>query len=80
VQNGIVPNRIVRLDLAAGGLAVNHVQILAMNPAMMDEPTIGKVVGSDYYFVGASQGNKFDRGTPDRKSLQPGIIFRIALR
>jgi sugar lactone lactonase YvrE len=79
VQNGIVPNRIVRLDLASGGLAVSHVRILAMNPPLMDEPTIGKVVGSDYYFVGASQGNKFDRGTPDPKSLQPGIIFRIAL-
>jgi sugar lactone lactonase YvrE len=81
VQNGIIPNRIVRLDLGAGGLSVNHVQILEMNHPLMDEPTIGKVVGSDYYFVGASQGNKFDRGTPpDPKTLRPGIIFRIPLK
>jgi sugar lactone lactonase YvrE len=80
VQNGIIPNRIVRLDLSGGGLGVSHVQILEMNHPLMDEPTIGKVVGSDYYFVGASQGNKFDGGTPpDPKTLRPGIIFRIPL-
>ena len=80
VQNGIIPNRVVRLDLAAGGLAVNRTRILEMNHPLMDEPTIGKIVGSDYYFVGASQGNKFDRGTPDPKDLEPGIIFRISLK
>jgi sugar lactone lactonase YvrE len=80
VQNGIEPNRIVALTLSADGLSVIGWKILEMNHPLIDEPTIGKVVGDTYYFVGASQGNKFDTGNPDPAKLTDAIVFRIRLR
>lgn len=79
VQNGIRPHRVIRLDLAHGGLAVERATILAMNHPLMDEPTIGTVVGDTYYFVGTSEGHKFDRGVPAVDTLSEGRIFSIKL-
>ncbi|HYM60088.1 MAG TPA: hypothetical protein VEZ11_04270 [Thermoanaerobaculia bacterium] len=79
VQNGIEPNRIVRLDLAADGLTVTRTTILEMNHPLIDEPTIGKMAGNTYYFVGASQGNKFDKGPADPAKLREGLIFSIPI-
>lgn len=80
VQNGIEPNRVVALTLRRDGLAVSDWKILEMNHPLIDEPTIGKVVGDVYYFVGASQGNKFDAGNPDPAKLTDAIVFAIPLR
>jgi len=79
VQNGITPNRIVRLDLSADGGRIDAAHVLEMNHPLIDEPTIGTVVGRRYYFVGTSQGNKFDRGSPDPATLSDGLVFRIDL-
>ena len=79
VQNGIEPHRVLRLDLSADGLAIERASILSMNDPLMNEPTIGKVVGNTYYLVGTSEGNKFDRGTPDEATLSEGRIFAIRL-
>jgi len=80
VQNGIEPNRVVELTLSGDGLAVRDWKILEMNHPLMDEPTIGKMVGDIYYFVGASQGNQFDAGNPDPAKLTDAIIFAIPIR
>ena len=80
VQNGIEPNRIVAFKLSADGLHVESARILEMNHPLIDEPTIGKVVDGDYFFLGASAGNKFDKGTPDAASLTDGLIFKIPLK
>jgi sugar lactone lactonase YvrE len=79
VQNGIEPNRIVALTLSRAGLAATSWQILEMNHPLVDEPTIGKVVGRTYYFSGASQGNKFDAGNPDPAKLTDALVFAIPL-
>lgn len=79
VQNGIEPNRIVALTLSRDGLAATSWQILEMNHPLIDEPTIGKVVGGTYYFSGASQGNKFDAGNPDPAKLTDALVFAIPL-
>ena len=79
VQNGIEPHRILRLRLAADGFGIERAEILEMNHPLLDEPTIGKVVGDRYYFIGASQGNKFDAGAPDLSKLTDARIFSIDL-
>lgn len=80
VQNGVTPNRIVRFDLSPDGLRLERTAILEMNHPSIDEPTIGLVRGSSYYFVGTSQGNKFERGEPDPATLSDGLVFRIPLQ
>lgn len=81
VQNGVVPHRVVKIDLARNGLAIQRTEILEMNHPQLDEPTIGTVAGDDYLFVGASQGHRFERGAkPDEATLSDGLIFRIRLR
>ena len=79
VQNGIEPNRVVSLDLSPDGLKILRATVLEMNHPLIDEPTIGKVVRGTYYFVGTSQGNKFDRGQPDVEKLSDGLVFRVPL-
>jgi sugar lactone lactonase YvrE len=79
VQNGINPIRVVRLDLSADGLAIERATILEMNHPQLDEPTIGVAAEGAYYFIGASQGNRFDREVPDEKGLVDAMVFRIRL-
>ena len=59
IQNGIVPHRVIRLDLAADGLTISRARILEMNHPDFDEPTLGVVVGGAFYFSADSQGQKF---------------------
>lgn len=80
VQNGVTPNRIVRFDLSSDGLRLERATILEMNHPQIDEPTIGLVRANRYYFVGASQGNKFERGEPDPATLSDGLVFLIPLK
>jgi len=79
VQNGIEPNRIVRLTLSPDGFGIAKATILEMNHPNMDEPTIGKVAGGYYYFIAASQGNKFDNGPADEKKLTDAYVMKIGL-
>lgn len=55
VQNGINPHRVSRLGLNATGDSVVSYEILASNEEGFAEPTLGVVVGDDYYFNAASQ-------------------------
>ena len=75
VQNGVEPNRVVRLHLAPGGLRADRWEIVEMNHPLMDEPTIGVVAGDEYVFLAASQGNKFDDNKLDQ--LHDSIVMRF---
>jgi len=79
VQNGIEPNRILRLTLTPDGLGIAKAAILEMNHPQMDEPTIGRIDGDRYYFISTSQGNKFDAGPADEKKLMDGLVMKIDL-
>jgi hypothetical protein len=75
VQNGVDPNRIVRLHLTANGLRADRWEIIEMNHPLMDEPTIGVIAGDEYVFLAASQGNKFDANKLDQ--LHDSIVMRF---
>jgi len=75
VQNGVEPNRVVQLHLAANGLRADRWEIVEMNHPLMDEPTIGVVAGDEYVFLAASQGNKFDDNKLDQ--LHDSIVMRF---
>lgn len=59
IQNGIIPHRVIRLDLAPDGVTISRERILEMNHPDFDEPTLGVVVGGALYFSADSQGQKF---------------------
>jgi len=59
VQNGIIPHRVIRLDLASDGVTISRSRILEMNHPDFDEPTLGVVVDGAFYFSAGSQGQKF---------------------
>jgi len=75
VQNGVEPNRVVKLHLAPDGLRADRWEIVEMNHPLMDEPTIGVVAGDEYVFLAASQGNKFDDKNLDQ--LHESIVMRV---
>ncbi len=67
VQNGVEPNRVIRVDLSADGATVTGAKILEMNHPAFDEPTLAVVAEGALYVTANSQGGKFrEREAPDR--------------
>lgn len=80
VQNGIQPNRVVRVWLDPAGRKALRWRILEMNHPLMDEPTNGVVVGHDFYWLAASQGHLFDAKPPALDKMHDGIVMKTPLR
>ena len=81
VQNGITPNRVVRLKMSDDFRRVEKLEILEVNNPVFDEPTLGVVVGDRFYFIADSQwGAIDDKGAlaPEDKLRDP-IILRLKL-
>jgi hypothetical protein len=81
VQNGIRPNRVVRLTLDAAGRRVTHATVLAANLPDFDEPTLGVVVGKRFSFVANSQWNRFDdkHQLPVSSDLSKPVVLRVTV-
>ncbi|NBB92630.1 MAG: hypothetical protein GVY32_05610 [Gammaproteobacteria bacterium] len=60
IQNGITPQRLVRLDLGEDGLGVTAVAPLAAAHDSFDTPTFGVMDGSDLYFLARSHWQHVD--------------------
>jgi sugar lactone lactonase YvrE len=80
-QNGTAPNRIVRIRLAPGGLAVSSVETLLANGSGMGDPTLGVVVGKRFHFNGNAQWDLFgdDGKIADPLKLGPAVILSVAV-
>jgi hypothetical protein len=74
VQNGIVPPRLVRFCLDAEATTVIRAEVLDRNPALVDEPTLGTIVGDSAFYVATSQWEKFS----DAGAWVPGSTLRPA--
>lgn len=81
IQNGMEPQRVIRLRLDATGNRVERVEILERARPDYAEPTLGVVVGHDLYYVAASQWGKFrdDGGIDAPDSLRPPLVLRLRL-
>jgi sugar lactone lactonase YvrE len=79
IQNGIRPHRVVAFSLADNGLEITSSRILARNLPEFDEPTLGQVVGDEFYFVANSHWNRFDRDGNLPAGLAGPIVLRIKL-
>jgi len=79
IQNGIRPNRVVAYELSTDGLAITASRTLASNLDAFDEPTLGVVVGDDFYFVANSHWNRFDADNQLPDGLSGPIILKVTL-
>ena len=81
IQNGVVPHRVTRLDLAADGVGVVHAKILEMNHPAFDEPTLGTVVDGTLYFTANNQGHRYyDTKHPYKpEDLRDAVILKLPL-
>lgn len=81
IQNGITPHRVVRLRLDDTGRHVKSARVLAANLPEFDEPTLGVVVKSGFYFIANSQWNRFDKNhrLPPEEQLRSPVVMRLSL-
>jgi DNA-binding beta-propeller fold protein YncE len=81
VQNGVNPNRIVRLWLSPDFSRVVKFETLEANNPIFDEPTLGVVVKDDLYFIANSQWGAIDEKgnlAPVEKLKDP-VILKLKL-
>lgn len=79
IQNGIRPNRVVRFTLSDDGRSIIDHKILAMNLTEFDEPTLGVIRGSNFYFVANSHWNRFNRDNELPLNLEGPVILMLEL-
>jgi hypothetical protein len=82
IQNGVVPPRILSLELAADGRALVAAKTLERNLPEWDEPTLGVLVDGELHYVANSHWPSFpgDAAAPiDTTKLSPTAIRRLRL-
>jgi len=78
-QNGTNPNRIIRIRLAPGGLAVGSVETLAANAPGMADPTLGVVARNRFWFNANGQWDLFgdDGKIADPLRLSEALVLSV---
>ena len=81
VQNGVNPQRVVRLRLSADASRVERFETVSANDPAFDEPTLGVVVKDQLYFIANSQWGAVDeqgRLAPPEK-LKELVVLKLRL-
>ncbi|MBX9615736.1 MAG: hypothetical protein K2X25_09100, partial [Caulobacteraceae bacterium] len=79
-QNGVDPQRVLKLTLDPGWTAIVAVEVLAANLPIIDEPTTGLVRNGELVFVSRSQWSDFNGdGAQTTPMPAPAIIARLPL-
>jgi len=81
VQNGVTPNRVVRIRLTEEVDGVEAVDVLDLAHPEHDQPTLGEVVSGDFLYVANSLWGAWDRegNLVEGRKLSPPVILRIEL-
>jgi hypothetical protein len=81
IQNGMTPARVVRLTLAPEGDRLLGAEVLERAHPLHAEPTLGTLVGRDFYYIANSQWERFgeEGGIAAPDSLKPPTILRLRL-
>jgi len=80
-QNGVFPNRVVRIRLSADGLSISGAETLAANSPGMGDPTLGVVAGGRFYFNANAQWDLFveDGTIKDPVRLVDAVVMSVPL-
>ncbi len=81
IQNGVNPNRVVRIRLSEDVDGIEAVDVLDLAHPEHDQPTLGEVVGSDFLYVANSLWGAWDSegNLVEGRTLSPPVILRISL-
>ncbi|MDT8450117.1 MAG: hypothetical protein RQ847_08060 [Wenzhouxiangellaceae bacterium] len=80
IQNGVTPQRVLRLDLDESGTRVAQVAILARALEAFDNPTYGTVAGDDLLFFANSHWHRVDRsGRPVDPPLPDVTVLKSSI-
>ncbi len=83
IQNGIRPPRVLRITMDRRWRAVRSVEVLESGHPAYDEPTLGVVVGDDFYYIANSGWPLFANGVPDAEALagaKPLTVLKLPLK
>ena len=80
VQNGVAPQRIVRLTLNGSLDKVERLEVLEANNPVFLEPTLGVLVNDTFYFIANSQWPLVDdNGKLTEDKLQDPVVLKMTL-
>ena len=80
IQNGVTPQRVLRLDLSEDGTVVEQIAALAVSQPEFDIPTWGTLAGDDLLFFGGSHWQHVDsRGRPLDPPLPAIAVLQSAV-
>jgi hypothetical protein len=81
IQNGMEPHRVVALSVAPRGDSLVGLDVLERRHPAHAEPTLGVVVGRDFYYIANSQWERFgETGTAERPDeLASPTVLRLRL-
>lgn len=77
IQNGISPDRVLRLDLDDSGGRIENVAPLVVAHPRFDTPTFGTLAGDDLLFLGS---NHWDDVRPDGRPIDGPLPANAVLR
>jgi hypothetical protein len=81
VQNGVTPQRVVRLTLDDAGRRIVRSEVLDRAHPAYDEPTLSVVAGDELYYIADGQWERFgeDGSVADSSVLRPTVVLRLRL-
>ena len=82
VQNGTLPQRVVKINLSKDLNKLTNFEILAANNPLMDDLTLGVIEGENFFFNANSQWNLLGKNgeiTAPEKLKYP-IVMQIKLK
>jgi sugar lactone lactonase YvrE len=80
IQNGVNPNRLIRLRLDARDERIESVSVMERKNPSFDEPTLGVAVGDELYYVANSQHGAFgENGQPKTERLEDTVILKLRI-
>jgi WD40 repeat protein len=80
IQNGVNPNRVIRLKLDKSYSMILSFETLEANHESFNEPTLGLIIGTEFYFIANSQWNLInEKGEFKAQKLQKPQILKLGL-
>lgn len=81
IQNGINPQRVVEFELDSNTASIIGCKIIEANHPDFAEPTLGTIIGGDFYFIANSQLEAVNQKgeITDLEKLRSPIILRVPL-